>query len=242
MLEKGLKFVLPVIIGLMALAMSYVLNVEIFQLNVVFSLSFSLVIAIIAGVIYSFCLFMFPSFLLIVWKKVSWSINRLLHQAQVKSEEATSNEDNESTSISSQISEVADVTENFTKTWAKTKEELLAYTQQNMFPYFPEQYHPALLQIVEDFASNNITCSSPIKCTLKETKGLTAGDICHFIGNLVLKFKKTDTNKVMNRRVACQFAKNAFPNILTQELSYIYSHLVQYDEFGKIRNFKKKEI
>ena len=89
MLEKGLKFVLPVIIGLMAFAMSYVLYVEKFQLNAVFSLSFSLVIAITAGVIYSFYLFMFPSFLLIVWKKVSWSINRLLHQAQVKSEEAT---------------------------------------------------------------------------------------------------------------------------------------------------------
>lgn len=186
MLEKGLKFVLPVIIGLMAFAMSYVLYVEKFQLNAVFSLSFSLVIAITAGVIYSFYLFMFPSFLLIVWKKVSWSINRLLHQAQVKSEEATSNEDNESTSISCQISEVTDVTENFTKTWAKTKEELLAYTQQSVFPYFPEQYHPALLQIVEDFASNNIACSSPIKCTLKETAGLKSRDICHFIGNLYL--------------------------------------------------------
>lgn len=54
MLEKGLKFVLPVIIGLMAFAMSYVLYVEKFQLNAVFSLSFSLVIAITAGVIYSF--------------------------------------------------------------------------------------------------------------------------------------------------------------------------------------------
>lgn len=241
MLEKGLKLVCPIIIGLMTLAISYVFFVEVRQFNAVYAMIISLVIAIIAGVIYSFCLFILPSFLLIVGKKASCSFNRLLGQAQLKSKSADFNEDNDSTSISS-FSEVVDVAEDLTKTWAKTKEELLVYTQQSVFPYFPEQHHPALLQIVEDFASNNIACSSPIKCTLKETKGLTAGDICHFIGNLVLKFKKTDTNKVMNRRVACQFAKNAFPNILTQELSYIYSHLVQYDEFGKIRNFKKKEI
>lgn len=242
MLEKGLKFVLPVIIGLMAFAMSYVLYVEKFQLNAVFSLSFSLVIAITAGVIYSFYLFMFPSFLLIVWKKVSWSINRLLHQAQVKSEEATLNEDNESTSISCQISEVTDVTENFTKTWAKTKEELLAYTQQSVFPYFPEQYHPALLQIVEDFASNNIACSSPIKCTLKETAGLKSRDICHFIGNLYLKFMQVDKNKVMKRNNTYQFVKNAFPNIITQEESFIKTHLVEYKEHSIIRTFPKNKL
>ncbi len=241
MLEKGLKRVLPAIIGLMALAISYVFFVEVLQLNAVFGILISLAIAIIAGGIYSFCLFMLPSFLLIVGNKASCSINRLLGQINVKSKVATFNDNNDSTSISS-FSEVVDVAEDHTKTWAKTKEELLVYTQQSVFPYFPEQHHPALLQIVEDFASNNIACSSPIRCTLKETEGLTAGDICHFIGNLVLKFKKTDTNKVMHRRVACQFAKNAFPNILTQNISYIYSHLVQYDEFCKIRNFKKKEL
>lgn len=242
MFEKGLKLVFPVIIGLMALAISYVFFVEVLQLNAVFGMIISMAIAIIAGSISSFWLFVLPSFLLIVSKKVSYTINRFLCLTQVKSEIITFNKDNDSTSTPSHISDVVDVTEDLTKTWAKTKEELLAYTQQSVFPYFPEHHHPALLQIVEDFANNNVACNSPIKCTLKETEGLTAGDICHFIGNLFLKFKEADTNKIMNRRVACQFAKNAFPNILTQELSYVYSHLVQYEEFGKIRNFKKKEL
>lgn len=242
MFEKGLKLAFPVIIGLMALAISYVFIVEINHLNAVFGMIISMIIAIIAGSISSFWLFVLPSFLLIVSKKASYTINRFLCLTQVKSEIMTFNEDNDSTSTSSHISDVVDVTEDLTKTWAKTKEELLSYTQQSVFPYFPEQHHPALLQIVEDFANNNVACNSPIKCTLKETKGLTAGDICHFIGNLVLKFKQADKNKVMNRHSACNFAKNAFPNILTQDVSYIYSHLVQHNDYSKIRNFKKKEL
>lgn len=107
--------------------------------------------------------------------------------------------------------------------WEKAKDELMSYAEQEIFDFFPNLHHSSLLQIIEDFASNNIACSSPIRCTLKETDGLSAGDICHFIGNLVLKFKQADKNKVMNRHSACNFAKNAFPNILTQDVSSLVS-------------------
>ena len=237
MLEKGLKLVFPVIIGLMALAISYVFIVEVNHLNAVFGLAIALVIAIITSGLYLFSIATLPSFLFIVGKNTK----RLLSLPTSKRDELQVKEANLEMEADPDT-EDCQAKEEVINKWEKAKEEIIFYTKQEIFNFFPEQHHSSLLQIIEDFASNNIACSSPIRCTLKETEGLSAGDICHFIGNLVLKFKQADKNKVMNRHSACNFAKNAFPNILTQDVSYIYSHLVQHNDYSKIRNFKKKEL
>lgn len=237
MLEKGLKLVFPVIIGLMALAISYVFIVEANHLNAIFGIAIALVIAIIASGIYLFSISILPTFLFIMGKNAKRLLCRTTSQRkklQVKEDhlgkEANPDTDDSQTKVEA------------INKWEKAKDELMSYAEQEIFDFFPNLHHSSLLQIIEDFASNNIACSSPIRCTLKETDGLSAGDICHFIGNLVLKFKQADKNKVMNRHSACNFAKNAFPNILTQDVSYIYSHLVQHNDYSKIRNFKKKEL
>lgn len=240
MLEKGLKLVFPIIIGLMAFAISYVHFVEVLHLNAILGLAIAVVIAILTSSLYLFSIFVLPKFLLIMGK----GIKRLLcqhHDHKNICPDESANIANIEDYPTANIEDGPTIEDSINK-WEKAKEEFISYTQQEIFSFFPEQHHPSLLQIIEDFASNNIACSSPIKCTLKETEGLSAGDICHFIGNLVLKFKQADKNKVMNRHAACNFAKNAFPNIITQAPSYVYSHLVQYEEFGKIRNFKKEEL
>lgn len=253
MLEKTLKFAaLP--FSVMAFALTYIYFVEILNYHSLFAGALALIIATATCIVYLFSLLQLPSMIYFlvkdsykVWKmgKVKFrkknecalSIDNITLQGD-KSKEIEVNQatlDKEATCNSAKAKSPIDQ-------WQKAKDYLLVYTQNEIFPHFPEKYHSDLLQLVEDFASNNIACTSPIFCTKDEIRGITAIDICHYIGNLLLKFKHADKHKVMNRHSACQFAKNAFPNIVTQAHTFVYAKLVQYDEYNKIESFKKEML
>lgn len=253
MLEKTLKFAaLP--FSVMAFALTYIYFVETLNYHSLFAGALALIIATATCIVYLFSLLQLPNMIYFlakdsykVWKfgKVKFGKNDeyvppidniALQGDKSKEIEITqANLDKEATCNSAKgNSPIAQ--------WQEAKDYLLAYTQKEISPYFPEKYHSNLLQLVEDFASNNITCTSPVFCTKDEIRGITAIDICHFIGNLLLKFKHADKHKVMNRHSACQFAKNAFPNIITQAHTFVYAKLVQYDEYNKIESFKKEML
>lgn len=253
MLEKTLKFAaLP--FGMMAFALTYIYLVETLNCHSLFAGALALIIATITGFVYLFSLLQLPSMLLFIVKdsKKLWRLTKVKFgknkgntvsksdktpQKDLHNEVEIGQANQDNGTVIGSAKEIATRDK-----WQEAKDFLLDYTKNGISPYFPEKYHPNLLQLIEDFASNNIACSSPVLCTKDELKGLTAIDICHFIGNLLLKFKYADKHKVMNRHSACQFAMNAFPNIVTQAHSFVYAKLVQYDEYNKIESFAKKDL
>lgn len=253
MLEKTLKFAaLP--FSIMAFALAYIYFVEILNYHSLFAGALALIIATATCLVYLFSLLQLPSIIYFlakdsckIWKfgKMKFSKkgecsppidNKTLKGGMSKETESyQDNQDKEAMCNSAKDKASIDL-------WQEAKDYLLAYTQNEICPYFPEQYHSNLLQLVEDFACGNVACSSPVFCTKDEVRGITAMDICHFIGNLLLKFKHADKYKVMNRHSACQFAKNAFPNMITQAHTFVYAKLVLYDEYNKIESFKKEML
>lgn len=242
-IEKVLKIALPIFIGLVVFALFYVYLVVDKQLNVVFGIIMSLIIGSIVAGLFCFWLFVFLLSTTPIARKVKNAFKLCFHSPARKkqNEEPSDKEDNEYTDSPVVVSEMNESIEE--DKWEKTKEELRNYVQKDIFPFFPQEYHPALLQIIEDFASNNVACSSPIKCTLEETTPrLKAYDVCHIVGNLYIKFKEADKNRVMTRETILRFTKNAFPNIITQGLSYVRTHLVQHDEPCQIPSFPQNSL
>lgn len=253
MLEKTLKFAaLP--FSVMAFALAYIYFVETLNYHSLFAGAIALIIATATCMVYLFSLLHLPSMIYFLAKD-SYKVWRLGKVKFGKKDEYALPTDNitlqgdmskeiESNQANRDKATTCDSTKGKSPIdqWQEAKDYLLAYTQNEISPHFPEKYHSDLLQLVEDFASNNIACTSPVFCTKDEIRGITAIDICHYIGNLLLKFKHADKHKVMNRHSACQFAKNAFPNIITQAHTFVYAKLVQYDEYNKIESFKKEML
>ena len=253
MLEKTLKFAaLP--FSMMAFALTYIYFVETLNYHSLFAGALALIIATATCIVYLFSLLHLPSMIYFlfkdsykVWKlgKVKFwkkdecapSIENITLQGD-KNKETENHQDYQANDVAYYSAKAKSPIDQ----WQEARDYLLVYTQNEIFPHFPDKYHSNLLQLVEDFASNNIACTSPIFCTKDEIRGITAIDICHYIGNLLLKFKHADKHKVMNRHSACQFAKNAFPNIVTQAHTFVYAKLVQYDEYNKIESFKKEML
>lgn len=253
MLEKTLKFAaLP--FSVMAFALTYIYFVETLNYHSLFAGALALIIATATCIVYLFSLLQLPSMIYFLVKdsyKV-WKLGKVKFGKKDECAPSIDNiilQDDKSKEIEvNQATLDEETTYNSAKgkspinQWQEAKDYLLVYTQNEISPYFPEKYHSNLLQLVEDFASNKIACTSPVFCTKDEIRGITAIDICHYIGNLLLKFKHADKHKVMNRHSACQFAKNAFPNIVTQAHTFVYAKLVQYDEYNKIESFKKEML
>ena len=120
MLEKGLKLVFPVIIGLMALAISYVFIVEVNHLNAVFGLAIALVIAIITSGLYLFSIATLPSFLFIVGKNTK----RLLSLPTSKRDELQVKEANLEMEADPDT-EDCQAKEEVINKWEKAKEEFI---------------------------------------------------------------------------------------------------------------------
>lgn len=253
MLEKTLKFAaLP--FSVMAFTLTYIYFVETLNYHSLFAVALALIIATATCIVYLFSLLQLPSMIYFlakdsykVWKfgKVKfWKKDvcaPLINNITLQGDKSKEMEVNQATLNKEATCNSAKGMPSLNQ-WQEAKDYLLAYTQNEIFPHFPEKYHSNLLQLVEDFASSNIACTSPVFCSKDEIRGITATDICHFIGNLLLKFKHADKHKVMNRHSACQFAKNAFPNIVTQAHTFVYAKLVQYDEYNKIESFKKEML
>lgn len=253
MLEKTLKFAaLP--FSVMAFALTYIYFAETLNCHPLFAGAYALIIASATCAVYLCSLLRLPNLIYTlvkdsykVWKFGKMKLGKK-HRCAPSIENITLQDDKSKEIENNQNYQAKDVAHYSAEAkspidqWQEAKDYLLVYTQNEIFPHFPEKYHSYLLQLVEDFASNNIACTSPIFCTKDEIRGITAIDICHYIGNLLLKFKHADKHKVMNRHSACQFAKNAFPNIVTQAHTFVYAKLVQYDEYNKIESFKKEML
>lgn len=253
MLEKTLKFAtLP--FSVMAFALTYIYFAETLNCHPLFAGAYALIIATATCAVYLCSLLRLPSMIYTlvkdsykVWKFGKMKLGKkdeCAHPVANTTLQDSMSKEIEFNQANRDKETMCDSTKDKSpiEQWQEAKDYLLAYTQKEIFPYFPEKYHSDLLHLVEDFAINNIACTSPIFCTKDEIRGITAIDICHYIGNLLQKFKHADKHKVMNRRSACQFAMNAFPNIVTQAHSFVYAKLVQYDEYNKIESFAKKVL